>query len=477
MADVLIIDDDPSLCRILAKLLTREGNHAVTLAHTLADGLQTARSHPMDLVFLDVRMPDGYGLDAVSALRETPSAPEVVVITGYGDQSDAEQAIRHGAWDYLPKPFSREAIVSLLDRTLTYRSVRRDRPSECGNLRIDGLVGISDAHRGCLEFIARAARSNAPALVTGETGTGKELIARNIHTNSRRSGRNFVVVDCAALPENLVESALFGHVRGAFTGADQDREGLVRQANGGTLFLDEVGELPPAMQKSFLRVLQEHRFRPVGGRTELSSDFRLLAATHRDLEGMVAANHFRQDLLYRLRALALELPPLRDRRTDIPPLTDHFIGLIQERYGAAAKEVSSDFRDALSAYDWPGNIRELINTLEGVFADTPGERTLFARHLPERIRIQKARSGVEPRPSPAAAPPAPSESPAESADFPTLREFRESLLSQAEAQYLQDLMALTRGSIQEACRIAGLSRTTLYQLLKKRGVSRMGWPR
>jgi two-component system NtrC family response regulator len=476
MAEVLIIDDDPALCRILAKLLTRAGDHAVRQTHTLSDGLRTARSHPVDLVFLDVRMPDGHGLDAVAALRETPSVPEVVVITGYGDRADAEGAIRRGAWDYLPKPFSREAIVSLLGRALTYRSARRDRPVERSNLRIEGLVGASAAHGACLDFIAQAAGSDAPALVTGETGTGKELVARNIHANSRRADRNFVVVDCAALPENLVESALFGHVRGAFTGADRDREGLVRQAHRGTLFLDEVGELPPALQKSFLRVLQERRFRPVGGRAELSSDFRLLAATHRDLDAMADAGQFRQDLLYRLRALTLELPPLRGRDADIQALTRHFIDLIRDRYGGVPKQVSSDFLDALFAYDWPGNIRELINTLEGVFADTPGEPQLFARHLPQRIRIQKARSGVEQRPSPAPEPPAAPDSPAESAEFPTLREFRESLLSEAETRYLQDLMALTRGSVQEACRIAGLSRTTLYHLLKKRGVSRMGWP-
>jgi two-component system NtrC family response regulator len=305
MADVLIIDDDPAVCRLLAKLIRRQGAHRVEMAHTLADGLRLAREWPADLVFLDVQMPDGRGLDAVPILREGGSVPEVVVITGHGDRADAEMAIRRGAWDYLLKPFSRDAIGSLLDRTLAYRSARREREGAPAPLRIEGLVGASQTHQACLDFIRHAAASDAPVLITGETGTGKELVARNIHANSRRANRSFVVVDCAALPETLVESALFGHVRGAFTGADRDREGLVGQAHGGTLFLDEVGELPPGIQKSFLRVLQEHRFRPVGAREEVTSDFRLAAATHRDLEAMGEDGRFRRDLLYRLRALAM----------------------------------------------------------------------------------------------------------------------------------------------------------------------------
>jgi two-component system, NtrC family, response regulator len=477
MADVLIIDDEPGVCRILARQISRQGNHAVEVAHTLGDGLRMAGSRPFDLVFLDVRMPDGDGLDAVVALRNAPGAPEVVVITGYGDRSDAERAIRRGAWDYLIKPFSRESIESLFERTIRYRSARRDRAADAPRLRIEGLVGISETHRACLDFIARAAAADAPVLITGETGTGKELVARNIHGNSRRADRNFVVVDCAALPATLVESALFGHVRGAFTGADRDREGLVRQAHGGTLFLDEVGELPPAMQKAFLRVLQERRFRPVGGREESASDFRLVAATHRNLETMAVAGEFRQDLLYRLRALFMELSPLRGRNEDIRVLAAHFMEMIRDRYDADPLHVSSDFLDALCAYDWPGNIRELIHTLEGVFADARGEAILFARHLPERIRIQKARSGVAARSAPSETRPATDPPPADVSALPSLGEFRESILAEAETRYLNDLMARTRGSIREACRISGLGRTTLYALLRKRGVSRTGWPR
>lgn len=496
MANVLIIDDDPAVCRLLAKLIHRQGRHRVEMAHTLADGIRLAREWPSDLVFLDVQMPDGRGVDAVPSLREGPSAPEVVVITGHGDRTDAELAIRRGAWDYLLKPFSRDAIVSLLDRTLAYRSARRARKAPPEALRIEGLVGASAVHQSCLDFIRHAAASDAPVLVTGETGTGKELVARNIHANSRRANRSFVVVDCAALPETLVESALFGHVRGAFTGADRDREGLVRQAHGGTLFLDEVGELPPGIQKSFLRVLQEHRFRPVGAREETTSDFRLAAATHRDLETMAADGRFRRDLLYRLRAVAMELPPLRGRNEDIRTLVGHFMERISARTGHPPKQVSPDLLEALCEFDWPGNIRELIHTLEGVFADTPGESILFARHLPERIRIQRARSGLSrrmPRKPDTDEPDALS-SPAEKAgweespgetieplpsaadNFPTLKEYRESLLARAETRYLSDLMALTRGSIRDACRISGLGRTTLYRLMKKRGVSRLGWP-
>jgi two-component system NtrC family response regulator len=315
--------------------------------------------------------------------------------------------------------------------------------------------------------VSQVAASEANVLISGETGTGKELFAVAIHRNSRRAAKNFVVVDCAALPETLVESILFGHEKGAYTGADRARDGLVLQADGGTLFLDEVGELPMPMQRTFLRVLQEKRFRPVGGKTEVRSDFRLIAASNRDLDQMVGQNQIREDLLFRLRSFCIELPPLRERKEDIPELLAHYTLELCARFGMEAKEFSPEFLALLSEYPWPGNIRELINALERTLITARYERVLFPKHLPTHIRVQLARSSFgEKGPEEALTKP-PSPQP-----FPSIQAVREKALEETEKKYLRELLSFTKGNIPEACRISGLSRSRIYLLLKKHNLSK-----
>lgn len=241
----------------------------------------------------------------------------MIIITGLGDPDGAEMAVRNGAWDYIQNPFSLNSLILPLKRVFQYRDELAKRQKPAVALKLDGIIGSSSQIKSCFDYLAQAANSEANVLITGETGTGKELFARAVHANGPRADRNFVVVDCAVLPETLVESSLFGHVRGAFTGADRASEGLIKQADKGTLFLNEVGELPISIQRAFLRVLQECTFRPVGGKSEVSSEFRLIAATNRDLDARVKDGKFRMDLLYRFRSLQLELPPLRQRQEDI----------------------------------------------------------------------------------------------------------------------------------------------------------------
>jgi two-component system NtrC family response regulator len=318
--------------------------------------------------------------------------------------------------------------------------------------------------KACLYILGQAAGSDASVLITGETGTGKELLARAIHENSPRAGKNFVVVDCAALPETLVESILFGYEKGAFTGADKDTEGLVSLSRNGTLFLDEIGELPLGIQKAFLRVLQERRFRPVGSKKEVESDFRVVASTNRNLDEMVDQKRFRQDLLFRLRTLTIELPPLRERKKDIRDLVLYHHARLSERYGIGSKQFSPEFLDALAAYHWPGNVRELVNALERSLAVARQEPTLFPKHLPTHIRIHLARAGATKER-------AEIRETEDTAQLTTLRVFREKVLQEAERQYLEDLMNLTGGNIKEACRISCLSRPRLYALVKKYKIS------
>ncbi|RLA87515.1 MAG: sigma-54-dependent Fis family transcriptional regulator [Deltaproteobacteria bacterium] len=456
MAKILIIDDDKMVCDTLSQAVKGMG-HEAEYALTLGEGMEKATSGHYDVVFLDVRLPDGSGLEALPRIRELPLSPEVIIITGYGDPSGAELAIKSGAWDYMEKPLSLKVITFSLMRALQYRDAKKGKRSPLA-LKLEGIVGSSPKMKVCYELLAQAAGSDANVLITGETGTGKELFARAIHNNSSRAKKSFVVIDCTALPATLVESMLFGYEKGAFTGADRSQDGLIKEADGGTLFLDEVGELPLSLQKPFLRVLQEKTFRPIGSKKEIRSDFRLIAATNRDLDKMVEAGRFRKDLLYRLRSFIIEIPPLREHIEDVKELAIYHMAKLCEHYGVKNKGFSPDFFDALMAYDWPGNVRELINALEWALTVAINEPILFPEHLPTYIRIQLMRTkatnedlGME---EPTGRP---------RKELPTLKEFRKKM----DRQYLKDLLSLTQGDIKEACRISGLSRSRLYALLKE----------
>lgn len=326
----------------------------------------------------------------------------------------------------------------------------------------DGIVGPSKQLADCLGLLQQAAASDASILLYGETGTGKELFARTIHRHSGRIHGDFVAVDCAALPGTIIGSLLFGHAKGSFTDADRACAGLIRQAHCGTLFLDEVGELSPTLQKVFLRVLQEHRFRPLGEDAEIESDFRLIAATNRELRHAVAAGQFRQDLLYRLQGLRIDLPALRSRSEDIPALARHHLDLLCQKHGVAEKQLTPEFLRTLTLYSWPGNIRELISTLEQALLTARREITLFAKHLPQHIRIQVARAALKTRCTSEARQPN-----CTAATLPSLQDFRSGIFSLAEKQYLARLVQQTGQNVSQACQLAGLSRSRYYSLLKK----------
>ncbi|MHB8828581.1 MAG: sigma-54-dependent transcriptional regulator [Syntrophales bacterium] len=461
MARILIIDDDEILSGMFAEVVMDMG-HIAARAFTLDDGLKEAAADDFAVILLDVKLPDGNGLAKIPLLRDICGSAEVIIITAYGDRGGAELALDSGAWDYIQKTASISEMKISLSRAIQYAEANRDRVAALGSLHLElgGIIGKSDKLRICFGRLAQAAKSDANLLLSGETGTGKELFARALHRNSGRAKGPFITVDCAALTPTLVESQLFGHEKGAFTGADRKMEGMIMQANGGILFLDEIGELPLSIQKAFLRVLQEKHFRPVGGREELKSDFRTVAATNRDLEAMAGAGAFRSDLLYRLRSLAIKLPPLRERWGDIPELASFYTAKLCNRYGIDVKAVSPEFLDFLAAYPWPGNVRELINVLESAVAEAFDEQALYPKHLPTNIRLH-AISGSYGNAGEEAAP----------RHLPSLKAVREAAGLEAECRYLIELMALANGDIKEGCRISGLSRPQLYAQIRKHRIS------
>ena len=457
MANILIIDDDPSICRTLEYMIGKM-DHRVFVAQTLNDGLATGRSCRPDIVLLDVHLPDANGIKAIETVRQLPSCPEVLIMTGAGDPDGAELSIKSGAWDYVEKSDSAKNISLPLMRALEYRAEKCAKTPAFLDRR--KIIGTSQAITACIDLMGQAAMSDTSVLICGETGTGKEIFAEAIHINSRRAGNSFVVVDCAALPHDLVESILFGHAKGAFTGAEKARSGLIKQADGGSLFLDEIGELPLALQKTFLRVLETRCFRPVGSGSQVESDFRLIAATNRNLDDMVAAGTFRQDLLFRIRALTLELPPLRDRARDIRDLAIHFNDRICDKIDIASKRFAEDFFDALAHYPFPGNVRELLHAMEHAIGAARFEETLFVRHLPNAMRVHLACQNLK---SEIVA----TEGIGDDLLERSLQQIRDAAMACAEKQYLRALMPAVNGDVQEACKISGLSRSRLYHLLKK----------
>ena len=465
MPNILIIDTDALFVNTLRGEICQMG-HQSEVASSLREGLALAETRSFDVIFLNADMPDGRGVEILPRLVATPSSPEVILLVDSGHPDEAELAIKLGAWDYLERPSTAMAIDLSLVRALQYRAKRIPRQPDTllKKETFEDIVGSSPQMKQCLQVLTMAANSDANVLITGETGTGKELFAWAIHHNSKRANRRFVVVDCAALPETLVESTLFGYEKGAFTGADKAQSGLIKRADGGTLFLDEVGEMPLSVQKSFLRVLQERRFRQLGGGSEIRSDFRLIAASNRNLDRMVQRRQFRKDLLFRLKSFTMELPPLRERIEDIRDLVDHHTAKLCESYGFSRKGFSPDFFQVLHRYDWPGNVRELVNALERAVSAAGNEPVLYPKHLPTYVRAQLARATFNQEQSPQAHDGIVKGEPGRT--MPGLDIFREAVIAEAEQRYLKDLMSSV-GNMGQACRIAGLSRSRLYALLKK----------
>ena len=478
MTRILIIDDDIEACDTMASLVSRLAYHA-DKAHTLKEGLILADRGEYDVIFLDVYLPDGNGLDILPALMAINDPPEVIILTGKGNPDGAELAIKGGVWDYLLKPTSVRDITLTLNRALKYRKEKKGSAAN-KELTISGVIGNSSEIKACIALTAKASNSDANVLLTGETGTGKELFATIIHKNSNRSSAGFVVVDCASLTESLIESTLFGHLKGSFTGAQLDRQGLIKAADGGTLFLDEVSEMPLSIQKVFLRVLQERQFRPVGATKEQTSNFRLIAATNRNLDQMVEEGRFRSDLLFRIKTMRIHLPALRHRTKDIQELAEYRVKQLCKTFGLEDKEIGEDFSNTLNEYSWPGNVRELFNTLENAVIDAGQETTLYAMHLPRSLRIQVAKAQItkltgarviEGKNSPTT----PFVQNLGQKIFedifdhplPPLKEFKNT----AEETYLGELIRQCGGNIQKIMDVSGLSRSHFYSLLKKYNLS------
>ena len=442
MKRVLVVDDEPGLRQSLGLLLTDAG-YTVTAEQDGRRGLERAIAEPFDLVLCDVRMPEMDGLTFLRNYRQRGGSALVIVMSAYGGEDAAIAAMKEGAYDYLPKPFRPDEVVLTLRKAEERERLRQ----EVAGLRAQlasgpaerGLVAESGAMRQALALVARVAEHNTTVLITGESGTGKEVIARAIHRASPRAARAFVGINCAAIPEALLESELFGHVRGAFTGASGDKPGLFEHADGGTLLLDEIGELPIGLQAKLLRVLQEDEIRRVGDQKTRKVDVRVLAATARDLEAETRAGRFREDLFYRVNVVVIELPPLREREEDIGALARHFAARLEQRFGRPLA-LSDDAVAWLEQQEWPGNVRELENAIERAAVLSEAEvldKEAFSVVPP--LRTSERGSGGEDRDG-------------------TLK----SAVDHAEREAIAEALRATDGNRREAAKRLGVSLRTLF---------------
>ena len=447
---ILLVDDDESLRRVVEYQLGEAG-FAVTTAASAEDALAALHRQPFRLVITDVLMSGMTGLDLLDRLRVLQPDATVIVITAHGDVALAVQAMKLGAFDFLEKPFARERLIVAVQRALGFSDLRdenrrlRAMVEEHGT--VENIVGSASALREVLSDLRRAAATDATVLILGETGTGKELAARAIHKNSKRADGPFVVVNCASIPETLIESELFGHRRGAFTGASEDRKGKFEVATGGTLFLDEVAELPLSLQPRLLRVIQEGEIDKVGAPVPVRVDVRVVAATHRDLAARIQEGSFREDLWYRLNVIPLRMPPLRERREDLPLLVEHFLLKHSKRHGRPIPRLSPQVLDRFERYDWPGNIRELENLVERLVVLTNAEEVLES-HLPEPMRQELPRFGGA------------------RVDLPNSGIVLEDL----ERGLIEEALRRSQGNQTVAARFLGVTRSTLIYRMQKFGL-------
>jgi len=438
---ILIVDDDLETCRLIAELVAAPGRE-LQQAQKAEDAIGRARRERFDLVISDINLngPET-GLDVLKAFKSANPNGEVLLISGFGTLDTAVQAVRAGAFDYISKPFNIAEVQSTVARALAPRTEEPAPDPHAPEPPPEGIVGRTAGMLALYKQVAYASDSNAPVLIQGESGTGKELVARAIHKHGQRASKPFVAVNCGALTETLLDSELFGHVRGAFTGAVADRKGVFEQAHGGTVFLDEIGDTTPAMQVKLLRVLQDGEIRPVGAARSMHVDARVVAATNVDLERAVTEQRFRQDLYYRLGVILIRLPALRERREDIPLLVDRFIRDASARAGRTVG-ISPDAVAALTAYSWPGNVRELENTIERLAVFSRGR--IEVQDLPEAIVAAPA---LEERLF---------------QDLPTLDEL--------ERRYLHHVLHAVGGNRSRAAEALGIDRRTLYRMAQRFGI-------
>jgi DNA-binding NtrC family response regulator len=443
MARILVVDDEASQRDLLGGILGKEG-HEVLAAESGERGLELAQ-RGVDLALVDLRLPGMDGIETLEKLKELDPSLEVVIVTAYGSVQTAVSAMKRGASDYITKPVDVEELLLLIDRALK----RRDLETEVRFLkeeldRVQGgpeIIAESPAMKEVMSLVYRVAQSKATVLVTGESGTGKELISRALHLGSDRKDKRFVALSCSALPENLIESELFGHERGAFTGAVASKPGKLELADQGTLFLDEIGDLSLPVQVKLLRVLQTMEFERLGSNRTIHADVRVVAATNQDLEARIEAKEFREDLYYRLHVVSIHIPPLRDRREDILPGAGHFLRRYAAELGKPVRGFTKEARDALLGYDWPGNLRELENMVERAVVLT--RRDLIE---PEDLALHRE-SGGEPS---------------------SLR------LDDLEARHIERVLRMTGGNMGQAADVMGIHRNTLREKIRRYGIGTEG---
>jgi DNA-binding NtrC family response regulator len=449
---LLIVDDEKALREAVAERLTDHG-FTVEQADNGEDALQRLNDFAFDILITDLRLPGIDGRKVIEAALERYPEIVAIVITGYGTVKDAVDAIKQGASDFITKPFQFDALLHVLQSAMEQRRLKSENAYLRSQLedryRIDGLIGRSSVMRDLAQLLEIVAATSSTVLITGETGTGKELCAKAIHHNSTRRAQRFVAINCSAIPETLLEAELFGHVRGAFTGAVATRQGRFEQAHKGTLFLDEVGTMSPALQAKLLRVLQEREIERVGDSHPIKIDVRMIAATHSDLTKMVAEGSFREDLFYRLNVIPVKVPPLRDRRDDIPLLVQHFLQKLSGDVGRGPASMSQEALRRMMAYHWPGNVRQLENVVERAIAFSQGRPQVDLQDLTPEVRT----------------PPATATSnevwfPEDGVDF-------EGYISGIELSLIKQSLERTQGNKRQAAKLLKLKRTTLIEKLKR----------
>jgi two-component system nitrogen regulation response regulator NtrX len=448
MANILIVDDESGIRQSLKGILEDEGYKA-SAAESGEDCLDVLNKHAFDVVLLDVWLPGMDGLETLQKIRESENGPEVIMISGHGTIETAVRATKLGAYDFLEKPLSLEKTLMLVRHAIDARRLRQENRDLKKQLMPRNLiVGDSVPMKALRQQIQLMAPTNGRVLIYGESGTGKELVAQAIHAQSLRKEEMFVEVNCAAIPEDLIESELFGHEQGAFAGATAEKEGKFQKANGGTLFLDEVGDMSLKTQSKLLRTLDEQRFTPVGSDDAVTVDARVIASTNKDLEEEISTGNFREDLFYRLNVVPFSVPPLRERKEDVPLLARHFLKEFSATYGRRQREITDDAIETLMRYAWPGNVRELRNVIERIVIMNPTTTRFDRKHLPPLVHRDGSRRTA-------------------AADFSTLHQARAAY----ERDYILKKLDENHGNVSRTAEVLGLERSHLYRKMKTLGIA------
>ena len=453
---ILIVDDERDMLALLRRIITEKTEHEVTVEHDPLKAVEIIEKEPFNLVITDLKMPRMDGIALLENVKRIQPSCDLIIMTAYATVETAVEATRKGALDYIAKPFRKERILLTISRALEWQAMARENVALRRSIRQEmspPIIGSSLAIMSILNRIKQVAKSMATILIEGESGTGKELVAKAIHANSERSDKPFVIVDCTAIPEQIIESELFGHEKGAFTGAWKDKRGLVDEADQGTLFLDEIGELSLMMQAKLLRLLQEGEYKPVGSLITRHSDIRFVAATNHDLKQRVYEKQFREDLFYRLNVISFRVPTLRERRDDIPLLARHFLDKYSKLNRKKVRDIEPGAMSMLMAGDWPGNVRQLENVIERGVILCPSERIKLEDFMPDRHYsgpLPYFDDAICGRP---------------------FKEAKEAVIKAFHHHYIQTILLQNKGNISRAAEQAGLQRQYLHRLMKNESIS------